>query len=264
MQLEARASVKLVEMEEVGLKHCSEVGYSSERDCYLKQTKKYINKSTYFVRRWWTLGLKYKVPVVVFCVLQMWTPNKGMTSMVKGHFTWTCMHWCDHVNKTKSKMALLGPEMSSLKDGGGHNFSSAQPGVNSVITIQSWSGWESQKNSKCQPLALGHKHKWKYHMFRDALRGQWDSNLKLWSPATTSLCDLTFGFRGLRVGMSVPAALCLLESKTFLRLDADFWQILECFSWRKRETLSQEPHQIPPNCNSQNKFAIIKMASVEC
>lgn len=53
MQLEARASVKLVEMEEVDLKHCSEVGYSSERDCYLKlkQTKKYINKSTYFVRR---------------------------------------------------------------------------------------------------------------------------------------------------------------------------------------------------------------------
>lgn len=45
---------------------------------------------------------------------------------------------------------------------------------------------------------------------------------------------LTFGLMGFSTGMSVPSALCLLESKTFLFLVADFWQIFECFScWRR-------------------------------
>lgn len=35
--------------------------------------------------------------------------------------------------------------------------------------------------------------------------------------------------------MSVPSALCLLESNTFLLLTADFWQILECLSCLKRQ-----------------------------
>lgn len=41
------------------------------------------------------------------------------------------------------------------------------------------------------------------------------------------LCN--FGFIGLSVEISVPSALCLLESNTFLRFAADFWQMGTCF-----------------------------------
>lgn len=41
---------------------------------------------------------------------------------------------------------------------------------------------------------------------------------------------LTFGFKGLSVEMSVPSALCRLESNTFRFLVADFWQIIVCLT----------------------------------
>lgn len=61
-------------------------------------------------------------------------------------------------------------------------------------------------------------------------------------------CRLTFGLIGLSVGMSVPSALCLLESKTFLLLVTDFWQILTCFSYKDRK------HDMTVHCKTSNKI----------
>lgn len=61
---------------------------------------------------------------------------------------------------------------------------------------------------------------------------------------STLRCSLTFGLMGLSVGMSVPSALCLLESKTLLLLVIDFWQILACFSFRKRKKMHNKKNLI--------------------
>lgn len=55
----------------------------------------------------------------------------------------------------------------------------------------------------------------------------WQNKLS-WNLSDFSL--LTFGLRGFSMGMSVPSARCLLESKTLLFLHMDFWQILACLS----------------------------------
>lgn len=60
-----------------------------------------------------------------------------------------------------------------------------------------------------------------------------------WISVSVDRCSLTFGLIGLSVGMSVPSALCLLESNVFLFLVADFWQILECFSCKARKEDAQ-------------------------
>lgn len=44
---------------------------------------------------------------------------------------------------------------------------------------------------------------------------------------------LTFGLSGFIMGMSVPSALCLLESNTFLFFTPTFRQMVACFFYRE-------------------------------
>lgn len=53
--------------------------------------------------------------------------------------------------------------------------------------------------------------------------------MRLWYPFDVVCGFLTFGLIGFTVEISVPSALCLLESNTFLRFDAAFWQMGTCF-----------------------------------
>lgn len=81
-----------------------------------------------------------------------------------------------------------------------------------------------------------------HQVFQNSFQGEMYSFLHVNDPVELSSrflpgCILTFGLMGLRVGMSVPSALCLLESKTFLFFTADFWQILACFSCRTRKKI---------------------------